>query len=60
LSISTTWLQGCLMESSPQSTQQILVGEREIQTSEATVTPSPTLTPGWWDSPQLVPRQPEE
>lgn len=42
------------------STEQLHVGEPELPTSEATVTPSPTLTPGWWDAPLPVPTQPEK
>ncbi len=42
------------------STEQLHVGEPEVPTSEATVTPSPILTPGWWDSPLPVPTHSEK
>jgi hypothetical protein len=42
------------------SNEQMHVGEPELPASEATVTPSPTLTPGWWDSPLAVPTQPKK
>jgi hypothetical protein len=42
------------------SSEQMHVGEPEIPASEATVTPSPTLTPGWWGSPLAVPTQPKK
>jgi hypothetical protein len=42
------------------SAEQTYVGEPKIPTYEATVTPSPTLTPGWWNSPLPVPTQPKK
>jgi hypothetical protein len=42
------------------STEQAHVGAPEIPTTAVTITPSPTLTPGWWDSPLPVPTQPKK
>jgi hypothetical protein len=39
------------------SAEQTHVGAPEIPSAATTVTPSPTLTPGWWDSPLAVPTQ---